>query len=94
MLEEAKSVAADMKDDYVSTEHLLMAMAQPKAGRVREILQQHGVDYNAIIQALAQVRGSQRVTSQNPESQYEALVKYGRDLTMRSDSVSTSLFCR
>lgn len=81
ILNEAKSIASSMKDDYVSTEHLLMAMAQPKGGRVRELLARHGVDYNGIIQALAQVRGSQRVTTQNPESQYEALVKYGRDLT-------------
>ncbi|HIP72349.1 MAG TPA: ATP-dependent chaperone ClpB, partial [Anaerolineae bacterium] len=80
-LEEAKAIADNMKDEYVSTEHLLMAMAQPKAGRVRELLARHGVDYNAILQGLAAVRGSQRVTSQNPESQYEALVKYGRDLT-------------
>ncbi len=80
-LEEAKAIADNMKDEYVSTEHLLMAMAQPKAGRVRELLARHGVDYNAILQGLAAVRGSQRVTSQNPESQYEALAKYGRDLT-------------
>ena len=81
ILKEAKAIAKSMKDDYVSTEHLLMAMAQPKGGRARELLANHGVDYNSIMQALAQVRGSQRVTTQNPESQYEALVKYGRDLT-------------
>ncbi|MCL4264854.1 MAG: ATP-dependent chaperone ClpB [Anaerolineae bacterium] len=81
ILEEAQSIADSMKDDYVSTEHLLMAMAQPKGGRVRDLLARHGVDYNAVMQALAQVRGSQRVTSQNPEAQYEALAKYGRDLT-------------
>ncbi|GIK57118.1 MAG: ATP-dependent chaperone ClpB [Chloroflexi bacterium] len=81
ILEEAQSIADSMKDEYVSTEHLLMAMAQPKGGRVRDLLARHGVDYNAVMQALAQVRGSQRVTSQNPEAQYEALAKYGRDLT-------------
>ncbi len=81
ILEEAQSIADSMRDDYVSTEHLLMAMAQPKGGRVRDLLARHGVDYNAVMQALAQVRGSQRVTSQNPEAQYEALAKYGRDLT-------------
>ncbi len=81
ILEEAQSIADSMKDDYVSTEHLLMAMAQPRGGRVRDLLARHGVDYNAVMQALAQVRGSQRVTSQNPEAQYEALAKYGRDLT-------------
>src|SRR5690606_31051362 len=62
----------------------LMAMAQPKGGRARELLARHGVDYNGILQALAAVRGSQRVTSQNPEAQYEALAKYGRDLTQEA----------
>lgn len=81
ILEEAQAIAGSMKDDYTSTEHILMGMAQPKAGRIRELLGRHGVDYNAILQALAGVRGSQRVTSQNPEGQYEALVKYGRNLT-------------
>ena len=84
-LEEAQEIAGQMKDDYTSTEHLLMAMAQPKAARrVRELLARHGVDYNSIMQALASVRGSQRVTSQNPEAGYEALVKYGRDLTQEA----------
>jgi len=85
VLNEAQTIAGHMKDDYTSTEHLLMAMAQPKApGRVRELLARHGVDTNSIMQALATVRGSQCVTSQNPESQYEALVKYGRDLTQEA----------
>ncbi len=84
VINEAESIAEAMKDDYTSTEHLLMAMAQPKAGRIRELLARHGVDYNGVMQALASVRGSQRVTSQNPESQYEALAKYGRDLTQEA----------
>jgi ATP-dependent Clp protease ATP-binding subunit ClpB len=85
ILEEAQEITGHMKDDYTSTEHLLMAMAQPKAPqRIRELLARHGVDYNGIMQALASVRGSQRVTSQNPEGQYEALVKYGRDLTQEA----------
>jgi len=81
ILEEAEEIAGNMRDEYTSTEHLLMAMAQPKAGPVRDLLARHGVDYNAIMQALASIRGSQRVTSPNPEAQYEALKKYGRDLT-------------
>jgi len=81
ILQEAENIAGAMKDEYTSTEHLLMAMAQPKAGPIRDLLAQHGVDYNSIMQALAGIRGSQRVTSQNPEGQYEALAKYGRDLT-------------
>ena len=82
VLNEAQEIAGQMKDDYTSTEHLLMAMAQPKApGKICDLLARHGIDYNAVMQALAGVRGSQRVTSQNPEAQYEALTKYGRDLT-------------
>ncbi|MFN2104505.1 MAG: ATP-dependent chaperone ClpB [Candidatus Promineifilaceae bacterium] len=81
ILQEAENIASSMKDQFTSTEHLLMAMAQPKAGQIRDLLAGHGIDYNAIIQALAGIRGSQSVTSQDPESQYEALSKYGRDLT-------------
>jgi ATP-dependent Clp protease ATP-binding subunit ClpB len=84
LLEEAQSIADAMKDEYVSTEHLLMAMAQPKAGQIRDLLGRHGVDYDAILQALASIRGSQRVTSPNPEVSYEALAKYGRDLTQEA----------
>ncbi len=81
LLEEAETIAANMKDEYTSTEHLLMAMASSRNGSVRQLLERHGVDYNTIMQGLAAVRGSQRVTSQTPEAQYEALAKYGRDLT-------------
>ncbi|NPA90739.1 MAG: ATP-dependent chaperone ClpB [Chloroflexi bacterium] len=81
ILQEAENIASSMKDEYVSTEHLLLAMAQPQAGPIQQLLARHGIDYNAIIQALASIRGSQRVTSPNPEAQYEALAKYGRDLT-------------
>lgn len=81
IFEEAQKISADMKDEYTSTEHILLAMVQPKAGRIRDLLGQFGVDYNNVMQALANIRGSQRVTSQNPEAQYEALAKYGRDLT-------------
>ncbi len=80
MLQEAQTIAGNMKDEFVSTEHLLMAMASSQH-KVRDLLARSGVDYNAIMQALASVRGNQRVTSDNPESQYEALSKYGRDLT-------------
>ncbi|MEZ4861252.1 MAG: ATP-dependent chaperone ClpB [Caldilineaceae bacterium] len=80
VLKEAEQIAANMKDEYLSTEHMLMAMASTH-GKMRDLLARHGVDYNAIMQALAAVRGSQRVTTDNPEAQYEALAKYGRDLT-------------
>ena len=80
VLQEAQQIAANMKDEFVSTEHILMAMAATQ-GKARDLLARHGVDYNAIMQALAAVRGNQRVISDNPEAQYEALAKYGRDLT-------------
>jgi len=84
ILQEGEKIASDMKDDYTSTEHLLLAMAQPQAGKIRDFLQRHGVDYRTTMEALADIRGSQRVTSQNPEAQYEALAKYGRDLTQEA----------
>ncbi len=75
--------AERLKDEYVSTEHLLRRdRRQRAAARPRPaLLQQRGVDTDAILQALTSVRGSQRVTSQNPESTYQALERYGRDLT-------------
>ena len=78
----AEAEAARLKDDYVSTEHLLLAIAS-EGGRspAVRILQQHAVTKDAVLQALTAVRGSQRVTSQNPESTYESLERYGRDLT-------------
>jgi ATP-dependent Clp protease ATP-binding subunit ClpB len=84
LLEEAQAIADAMKDEYVSTEHLLMSMAQSRAGSIRDVLLRHGIDYNTILQALASIRGSQRVTSPNPEASYEALAKYGRDLTQEA----------
>jgi len=80
VLREAQEIAQNMKDEYTSTEHLLMAMASLN-GNSKNILDRHGVSYNAVMQALASVRGNQRVTTDNPEAQYEALSKYGRDLT-------------
>jgi ATP-dependent Clp protease ATP-binding subunit ClpB len=78
----AEQEAERLKDEYVSTEHLLIAMAS-ESGRApsAQLLQQHGVTKDTILQALTSVRGSQRVTSQTPESTYEALERYGRDLT-------------
>jgi ATP-dependent Clp protease ATP-binding subunit ClpB len=77
---DAEKLAGQMRDEYVSTEHLLAALAQSKdfAG---ETLSRHGLNETTIMQALTQIRGSQRVTNQNPETTYQALEKYGRDLT-------------
>jgi ATP-dependent Clp protease ATP-binding subunit ClpB len=80
VLREAESVADNMKDEFVSTEHILLAMVT-QTGKVRDLLGRFNVDNNAILQALSSVRGRQRVTSDNPEVKYEALTKYGRDLT-------------
>jgi ATP-dependent Clp protease ATP-binding subunit ClpB len=77
---EAEKSAEKMKDDYVSTEHLLLALTG-SGGRAENLLRQAGLTRDAVLQALTKIRGSQRVTSQNPESTYEALLKYGRDLT-------------
>ncbi len=76
---QAEKEAAQMRDEYISTEHLLMALVG--VGEAGRLLAQNGIDKNGIYGALAQIRGSQRVTSQNPETTYQSLEKYGRDLT-------------
>jgi ATP-dependent Clp protease ATP-binding subunit ClpB len=78
VLTAAERQATSMKDDYVSTEHVLLALAAgPEASRLKG----YGVTPEAVLQALAGIRGSQRVVSPNPETTYQALEKYGRDLT-------------
>jgi ATP-dependent Clp protease ATP-binding subunit ClpB len=69
-----------LKDDYVSVEHLLLAMLEARAGDAKRLLTDAGVDARSLLAALKEVRGNQRVTSDNPEGQYEALRKYGTDL--------------
>jgi len=82
LLTNAQREAEALKDDYVSTEHLLLAMAdEGDKGAAARLLKGYGLTRDRILQALAQIRGSQRVTSQNPESTYQALERYGRDLT-------------
>jgi ATP-dependent Clp protease ATP-binding subunit ClpB len=80
ILNEAQDITGNMKDEYTSTEHILMALAA-SSHKVKALLERYGLDYNSILQALAAVRGNQRITTDNPEGQYEALSKYGRDLT-------------
>jgi ATP-dependent Clp protease ATP-binding subunit ClpB len=77
---DAEKLAGQMHDEFVSTEHLLLAIARSD-GFARGVLAQYGLNETTIMQALAQIRGSQRVTSQTPETTYQALEKYGRDLT-------------
>src|SRR5947209_551729 len=81
MLEQAFKEASNFKDEYVSTEHLLLAITQVKRNPAQEILARHGATYDAILKALTAVRGSQKVTDQNPEAKYQALERYARDLT-------------
>ncbi len=82
VLERAQEEMRALKDDYLSTEHLLLAMAQPKiGGALQRIFAAHNLTHDAIAQALVGVRGHQRVTNANPESTYEVLEKYGHDLT-------------
>jgi ATP-dependent Clp protease ATP-binding subunit ClpB len=82
LFDSALAEAQRLQDEFVSTEHLLVALAT-ESGRspAAQLLQRAGVTKDALYSALTQVRGSQRVTSQNPESTYEALARYGRDLT-------------
>jgi ATP-dependent Clp protease ATP-binding subunit ClpB len=80
VLASAEEEAGQLGDDYVSTEHLLLGLAA-NSDRTASILVEQGVDRDAILDGLRQVRGSQRVTSPDPEATYEALEKYARDLT-------------
>jgi len=80
-LERAFKEAGNFKDDYVSTEHLFLAIAGSDRDPAGQLLKKLGASHEAILQALTGVRGTQRVTSQNPEATYEALDKYARDLT-------------
>ncbi len=80
MLDKAVEEANGLKDEYVSTEHLLIALSE-EGGDASKILAQQGVTRAAILNALKDIRGNQRVTSQNAEDTYEALKKFGRDLT-------------
>jgi ATP-dependent Clp protease ATP-binding subunit ClpB len=77
----AQAEAERLRDDYISTEHLLIAMAQDKAGAAGRLLAANGVTAENIYRALVEVRGTQRVTDQNPEEKYQALQRYSRDLT-------------
>jgi ATP-dependent Clp protease ATP-binding subunit ClpB len=79
-IERAADEGRRLRDEYVSTEHLLLAVAEG-GGEAQQLLDRNGANKEAILQALAGVRGGQRVTSQNPEATYQALEKYGRDLT-------------
>ncbi len=81
LLDAAQKEADTMKDAFVSTEHLLLAMVAVKGGAAARILMESGVTREGILAALRDVRGEERITDQNPEDKYQALAKYARDLT-------------
>src|SRR5205814_8165602 len=81
----AEKEMAKLKDEFLSAEHYLLALADGKS-TASKLLKEVGVTRDKLMQALQQVRGSQRVTDQNPEGKYQTLEKYGRDLTeLRSE---------
>ncbi len=86
VLENAFTIAGEMKDEYVSHEHLLLAILNASHTKAAQALIGHGVNKDAFLQALVSIRGTQRITDPNPEEKYQALEKYGRDLTSLAGS--------
>ena len=83
-LNAAESIAAGMKDEYVSVEHLLLALVDTAGRSLKELFRTYNITHEGILLALSGVRGNQRVTSDNPEETYDALKKYGSDLVERA----------
>ena len=81
VLDNAMKEATTLKDEYVSTEHILIACAETKQSETGKILRDAGVTKDKILKALVDIRGNQRVTDQNPEDKYQALTRFGRALT-------------
>jgi ATP-dependent Clp protease ATP-binding subunit ClpB len=81
LLQAAEREAQGLRDEYVSTEHVLLAMADTSAGEISRFLAAQGINREAVLRALSGIRGTQRVTSQTPESTYDVLERYGRNLT-------------
>jgi ATP-dependent Clp protease ATP-binding subunit ClpB len=81
ILSRAEEEARRLKDEYVSAEHLLLALSWQKGSTSRELLESEGAGHDALERALAEVRGPHRVTGQEPEQQYRALARFSRDLT-------------
>ena len=81
VLDAATTEASKLKDDYISTEHLLLGLLSEGDSSLKKIFQTHGLKRDLILRALADLRGNQRVTDPNPEDKFQALEKYGRDLT-------------
>ena len=80
ILMQAEKAASNMKDDYVSVEHVMLSLIENAAGAVKQFLQRNNINRDSFLQALSEVRGGTRVTSNNPEDTYDVLKKYGQDL--------------
>ncbi len=80
-LDSAADEAGKLKDDYISTEHLLLGLLDQAEGSLKKLFQAQGISRDLVLRALAELRGNQRVTDANPEGKFQALEKYGRDLT-------------
>ncbi|MFP4040170.1 MAG: ATP-dependent chaperone ClpB [Desulfosudaceae bacterium] len=81
VLDAAFSQSASMKDQYVSVDHIFLAIVEEKKGKAAEILKKHGITRDTVLRTLLEFRGNQQVTDQNPEEKYQALEKYSRNLT-------------
>src|SRR5678815_4853071 len=81
VLTDAQTEADQFKDEYVSAEHLLIALSSGKGDPVSKLLNSHGVTKDAILKVLVSIRGTQKITDPNPEEKYQALQRYSRDLT-------------
>ncbi len=86
VLETALKEATTLKDEYVSTEHLLLACTESKQSEAGQTLRDAGITKDKILKALVDIRGTQRVTDQNPEDKYQALTRFGRELTQEAMS--------
>ena len=80
-LDAAMAEAGKLKDDYISTEHLLLGLLDEGGTALKKLFQSQGLKRDVVLRALAELRGNQRVTDENPEGKFQALEKYGRDLT-------------
>ncbi len=84
LLAEAESAAKQMQDEYVSVEHLLLVMLRSRNNTLQKLFQQFHVSEDSVLKALREIRGNTRVTTETPEATYDALKKYGQDLTARA----------
>jgi ATP-dependent Clp protease ATP-binding subunit ClpB len=84
ILDRSEQEARELKDEYISTEHFLLALAEKKGSATRDLLSAQGATRDSLMEALQQVRGAHRVTDQNPEEKYQALQRYSIDLTERA----------